>query len=147
MGMKRAAVWILLVCVLVICTGCGDIWMERRERVFEIVRENGDVLLADIAKADFTTSAAIDGIEDVYPEWTFGELDFVEYYCGGAGFGASTAYYGFYYSKEDDLDRIWCAGAPLVPSGDGFLYEQSDGDNRYYTERIVDHFYYYEASY
>ena len=145
--MKRAAVWILLACVLVSCTGCGDVWLKRRERVFGIVQENCDVLLADVAKADFTASAAIDGIEDVYPEWTFGELDFVEYSCGGAGLGSSTAYYGFYYSREDDLDRIWCAGTPLVPSGDGFLYEQPDGDNRYYTERIVDHFFYYEAAY
>lgn len=145
--MKKGIAILLLLCAVVMLTGCGR---NRKETAFRIVEDNLEVLKNDIKQGDFAMSASIEGIESVDAEKEVGlsvAIGFVEYSCGGAGFGPSTAYWGFYYSEDDDLSEIWCAGTPLVASGDGFLYEQSDGDNRYYTEHIVDHFYYYEAAY
>ena len=48
------------------------------------------------------------------------------------------------------MTAVWCApgsAEDLVVSGDGFEWLQPDGDNRYYTEHICGHFYYYEASF
>lgn len=74
--------------------------------------------------------------------------DAVDFYCGGAGVAPSTIYCGFFYSPDDDMTDVWCAPSSeekLTPSGDGFEY--TEGDNRYYTEKICDNFYFYEASY
>ena len=74
----------------------------------------------------------------------------VDFYCGGAGFGSSTSYVGFYYTAENDMTALWCAPSSadsLTPSGNGFEWKEPNGDNRYYTEHICGGFYYYEASF
>ena len=71
--------------------------------------------------------------------------------CGvGAGVGSGTSYVGFYYSSNDDMTAVWCAPSSvnsLTASGNGFEWQEQNGDNRYYTEHICGHFYYYEASF
>ena len=74
----------------------------------------------------------------------------VSFYCGGTGFGSATSYYGFYYSFDGTPKDYWCGtsfGSPeqLKPDGDGFSIKYSNDDNCYYTEKIMDNFYYYEA--
>ena len=74
----------------------------------------------------------------------------VSFYCGGTGFGSATSYYGFYYSFDGSPKDYWCGtsfGSPgqLKPDGDGFSIKYSNDDNCYYTEKIRDNFYYYEA--
>ena len=74
----------------------------------------------------------------------------VSFYCGGTGFGSATSYYGFYYSFDGSPKDYWCGtsfGSPgqLKPDGDGFSIKNSNDDNCYYTEKIRDNFYYYEA--
>ena len=74
----------------------------------------------------------------------------VSFYCGGTGFGSATSYYGFYYSFDGSPKDYWCGtsfGSPeqLKPDGEGFSIKKSNDDNRYYTEKIMDNFYYYEA--
>ena len=74
----------------------------------------------------------------------------VDFSCGGAGNGSGTSYVGFYYSPNDDMTAVWCASYfadALMPSGNGFEWQEQSGDNRYYTEHIYGHFYYYEASF
>lgn len=118
-------------------------------QAMRICMENLDVLLADIAQNDFTRTEQISDFESVSVQYDedAGEPVFVDYACGGSGFGPNTAYWGFYYSTDDDMTRIWCAGEPLVPFQNGYVYRQTDGDDRYYTEQITDHFFYYEAQY
>ena len=74
----------------------------------------------------------------------------VSFFCGGRGFGSATSYYGFYYSFDGTPKDYWCGtsfGSPeqLKPDGDGFSIKYSNDDNCYYTEKIMDNFYYYEA--
>lgn len=74
----------------------------------------------------------------------------VSFFCGGRGFGSATSYYGFYYSSDGSPKDYWCGtsfGSPeqLKPDGDGFSIKYSNNDNCYYTEKIIDNFYYYEA--
>ena len=114
-----------------------------------VCMENLDVLLSDIARNDFTRTEQITDFESVSVQYDedSDEPAFVGYACGGSGFASSTAYWGFYYSADDDMTRIWCAGEPLVPFQNGYTYHQPDGDDCYYTEPITDHFFYYEAYY
>ncbi len=54
----------------------------------------------------------------------------------------NTSYWGFYY-VEDNLPRGYFRDDELVPEGDGFLRDEYPV--RYYTEKITDNWYYYEA--
>lgn len=124
----------------------------KKEAVFAYVKANEDALLDCIEKNEYLSirlsTNIIHGIDD--DEIGKG---FVDFDCGGVGFGPETAYCGFYYSRDDDLTNIWCSpgdSSLLKKSGDGYLWEQSwtdEGDNTYYTENICGHFYYYEASF
>ena len=72
--------------------------------------------------------------------------DFVQFSWSGSGFGASTRYYGFYYSIDE-------APHPFLGMEDyteltqmfGWRWEQRDGDNGCYIENIDGNWYYYEA--
>ncbi len=115
-----------------------------KEEIFELVNSKYDILADDIQKDDFTKSNKIKGITEI--ERIDGVIDFS---CGGKGNVASGAYYGFYYT-EDDLPKVSFLGyvsydeEDLKPEGNGYCYDAYD---YYYTEKITDNFYYYEAHY
>lgn len=100
--------------------------------------ENGEKIYKQSDNSTFQSIMDIKGLIDVNVE-----DEIIDFYCGGSGFGSSTSYYGFYYTENDNLSAIWCAGDTLAPSGKGWSWK--NGDNSYYTEKITDNFYYYEA--
>lgn len=158
--MKRIVCLLLVLCMMVSLAGCveeivgsavflflvatGD---DRagKEDIFTFVCENEADLLAAIDSGDFSDFENKGFIQDINPEEAA-----VEFSCGGFGVGSGTSYVGFYYSPNGDMNAVWCAppspGA-LKPSGKGFLWQEPNGDNRYYTEHICGNFYYYEASF
>ena len=74
----------------------------------------------------------------------------IDFYCGGTGLGSATSYVGFFYSPDNNMSAVWFAPVStgsLTPSGNGFMWKEPNGDNRYYVERICGNFFYYEASY
>ena len=115
-----------------------------KEEIIGIVLENEEQLRKDIKNNNFEASLNITGIRGINVEYD-GTVDFD---CGGFGFGPSTSYAGFYYNVDNDMSAIWCAmGTPKEAEGDSYLYESEGGTKRYYTEKIVDGFYYYEAAF
>ena len=57
--------------------------------------------------------------------------------------------YGIYYVSEDRPIYLGNVSYPLVENGSGFSYEQKASYGTkfvFYTEKIADHFYYYEIS-
>ena len=132
-------------------SSCGVLKLldDRAEKsdIVSYVKENEKLLIDCIGNKDFSAIKQNNFIQDINPT---PEKDFVEFSCGGAGFGSATQYCGFYYSADDDMTEIWCSptdDGPLCKSGDGYLWKEKDGDNTYYTEKICGHFYYYEASF
>ena len=74
----------------------------------------------------------------------------MDFDCGAGGFGSETAYRGFYYSEEEDLYAPWCAPPPeelLISRDGGFFWEEAQGDNTYYVEKICEGFFYYEGTF
>ena len=120
----------------------------RKEDIFAYVKENEDALLDAINKDDFLTIRTSTRIIQLIDDDEIGR-GFVDFDCGGSGFGSETSYCGFYYSDDDNMTEIWCApsGVSLGKSGSGYEWHEENGDNTYYTENICGHFYYYEASY
>lgn len=116
-----------------------------KEEIFEFVQTHESELLCAIESENLSSFEGQSIVQEINVE-----KELIDFYCGGAGFGSATSYVGFYYSPEDNMTAIWCApesSAPLLPCGNGFEWLQTDGDNRYYTENIRGHFYYYEASF
>lgn len=116
-----------------------------KKEIFKLVNDNYSVILEDIQEKDFSDTEKLQGVQEIYTD-----TEIIDVYCGGAGFGSSTSYYGFYYSPDGMPKNSWGGtsfGSPeqLKPDGDGFSIKYSNDDNCYYTEKIRDNFYYYEA--
>ena len=70
----------------------------------------------------------------------------IKFMCVAEGIVTSGVETGFYYSPGDAPAYVgWFPNIKLAEDGDGWSW--SDGtDNRYYTERICENFYYYTES-
>lgn len=144
--MKKQTSIILSVVVLVIASFLvKNIFFDKsiKEQIFEIVNDNAQTILADIEEQDFTDSMSVGKIEDV----SVLEQG-VDFYCGGKGIAPSSQDYGFYYTEDDLPKAIWCGvkycdDSLLIEDGEGYSTDYQY--NYYYTEKIRDNFYYYEA--
>jgi len=142
--MKKPIILLAVVLtVIILFQACDRIFFDHlsKKQIFALVSDNEELLLQCIAENDFEKAYAIKGISYISVEEKI-----IEFGCGGSGFGSGTSYYGFYYTTDDNMTAIWCAG-PVVPDGRGYSWTEENGDNRYYTEKICDCFYYYEASF
>ena len=122
----------------------GDDRAEKDE-VFAFVSENEEELLNAIEKGDFSAFENQGFIQEIDADEAV-----VDFSCGGFGVGSGTSYVGFYYTSGNNMVAVWCApsyASALAPSGNGFEWQEPNGDNRYYTEHICGNFYYYEASF
>ena len=154
--MKKFLFQVLAACMAVLLSGCIaggafafmvliDDDSAKKEEVFAFVCEQEAALLAAIEAGDFSAFEDQGFIKSISPR-----EDHVDFSCGGAGIGSGTSYVGFYYTPNHDKTAVWCApqaADALSPSGDGFFWQEPNGDNRYYTEHICGNFYYYEASF
>lgn len=116
-----------------------------KKDIFDLVNENYTIILDDITEQNFFDTSSIDGVKEIY--YNNGILDV---YCGGKGMGSATSYYGFYYSPDNLPKTSWCGSdfgdvSNLRAERNGFSIRYSNDDNGYYTEKIRDNFYYYEA--
>ena len=144
--MKKQARVILIIVLLVIAIFLiKNIFFNKstKEQIFEIVNDNVQTILSDIKEQAFSDSLTIKKIEDV----TILEQG-IDFYCGGKGIAPSSQEYGFYYTEDDLPKAIWCGvkycdDSLLVEDGKG--YSTNYQHNYYYTEKIRDNFYYYEA--
>ena len=156
---KKVFAFLLAASMLFTLTGCSDLVgglaflaavlmsddSADKDEVFAFVQENEAALLKAIEDKDFSDYENKGFIKKIDCD-----ILVVDFSCGGAGVGSGTSYVGFFYTADDDMAAVWCAPyseASLEPSGSGFAWQEENGDNRYYTEHICGHFYYYEASF
>ncbi len=141
---KVVAVLSILLLSISLFTACSlsDDLTDKAD-IIKLFNDNKDAIISAVDGGSFDEVEKIRGIESVYASDTY-----IDFSCGGTGFGPSTQYYGFFYSATDDL-TAWnggvCPADELYEFGDGYKYQQADGDNEYYVEEIGEHFFYYEA--
>lgn len=70
--------------------------------------------------------------------------DMVQFDTWAFGLAPSSRHYGFYYSLNDEPILYLGQEYELTPDGDGWSWQQPDSDNRGYTEKIINNWYYYE---
>lgn len=155
--MKKIICLILTVLVLFSLSGCSEriagafMWLlaandddrAAKEDIFAFVSDNEGALRKAVADNDYTVFAEHEIIKGVYANERA-----VDFYCGGYGMGAESAYVGFCYIPDNNITAVPgmpANGVLIKPSGAGFVYEESD--NRFYAEQICENFYYYENFY
>ena len=145
----------ILIAVLSL-TACGNrptsqervlaVFEEQKDTICEMIQTYG---LGDTAKWH-VLGEELEGVLRVHnmavPGYDDGVLQFL---CIAEGIAPASFEAGFYYSPDDEPILIGWGLSPepaeLVEDGDG--YSWTDGtDNRYYTERICENFYYYEEA-
>ena len=137
--------FILAVCALCAAVVLLSFLRTDRDCIVRFVESNQDLLSTCVESGDYSAVERHLLIREINVE-----ADHVDFRCGASGFGSQTSYRGFFYSEKGDMYAVWCAppeGSQLIRNGDGFFWEESEGDNRYYVEEICEGFYYYEASF
>jgi hypothetical protein len=85
---------------------------------------------------------------DTYNGWDvdcYKENGQVEFWVSGFGFGSSSLYKGIYYSALDIPLGFQGANVDFTTYKDGWIWEESDGDNWQYTERIFENWFWFEV--
>lgn len=156
---KKILSLLLVIIMLFSLSGCSDILggafflflvatgddRAEKDDILVFVRENEKELLTAIENGDFSAFENTGFIKDIDADDTS-----VDFSCGGYGVGSGTFDVGFFYTPNNDMTAVWCAPSSpnlLIPSGNGFEWQEPNGDNRYYAEHICGNFYYYEASF
>ena len=76
-----------------------------------------------------------------------GEHDMTEFILINRGLVSASSYYGCYYSWDDVPLAFQNGNEKLVQHGHAYWKWQGKGDNRGATQKILDHWYYFEASF
>lgn len=74
------------------------------------------------------------------------EHSMTEFLISASGFGSETTYYGCYYSYDDVPLAFQNLDTLLVQDGNSWTWA-GEGDNCGITTKIMDHWYYFEASF
>ncbi|MBE6551342.1 MAG: hypothetical protein E7665_04325 [Ruminococcaceae bacterium] len=104
------------------------------------VNEAGVSAYRSISSSAFNNLFTICGVDAIATSYSE-ELSVCEFNCGGSG----RYYFGVYYTNDGSPLFLGDYGAELKESENGFSYKTSD--ITYYTEKIEDNFYYFEAIY
>ena len=133
--MKKVISLLVLFAMVIVLSACSNNLTEKSD-IISLYQKNEKIFLLAAENGDYSAIERIKGVQKVLVWDTY-----IDIQCGGAGFGPSTHYYGIFYSADDNLWAIDLA----VEHGEGYLYQEESGDNRYYVEPLGNHFYYYEA--
>ena len=143
--MKRISLLCLLVIASITLSSCS-INLSKKQ-VYRIVQENQVFLKECIDEGDYDRLSEIRGIQNI----SVGKEDsFVKCNCGGSALVPSSSYsgfyYGFYYSPMDiPLVVDVTKNESLSSMNGGWGCKKSNGDTSYYTERIMESWYYFES--
>lgn len=123
---------------------CGLI-PNYREQVLSSFESQRELILEKIEAHLAGDEAAWDELEGVLEVSTYNG-GIIKFMCVAEGIVTSSVEAGFYFSPDDTPAYVgWFPNIGLAEDGDGWSW--SDGtDNRYFTERICEHFYYYTES-
>ncbi len=137
--MKKSLFVVLSLLLVFVLSSCSA---TNKESVIKIFEKNEEIITKAIETGDFSKAKKIRGIEDI----DIGD-GYIAFECGAKGFASNTSYYGFAYSPSGNFNSSIggnISKKECIPSGEGFLWKESDGDNEFYFEEIGDGFIYYE---
>lgn len=87
---------------------------------------------------------------DIYNNWDvsyYQNSGMVEFLVSNGGFGPSSKYYGFYYSPQNIPMAYQEQNVELLENETGWQWSDPSSDNQYYTEKIIDYWYWFEMDF
>ena len=141
---KRKWIWIGLIVIIVVSVlvmSNPQIRTNLFVRLYHEQIEEGLRLNAGVPADD----AVLFGYESV-DTWP-GEHTMVEFMISGFGLGSATSYYGCYYSPDDVPLAFQNMDVKLTQCGHDSWKWSAEGDNAGKTMKIMDNWYYFEASF
>ena len=135
---------ILYTAAALMLSACGII-PSYREQVLTAFETQKELIVEKTEKHLAGGEAAWDELEGVLEVSTYND-GVIKFMCVSEGIMTSSVEAGFYYSPDNTPAYVgWFPNIRLAEAGDGWSW--SDGtDNRYFTERICENFYYYTES-
>ena len=141
---KRKWIWIMLAVILIVgvlLINNPQIRTNLFVRIYHEKIEEGLRLNSGVPADD----AVLFGYK--YVNTWEGEHSMVEFLISSSGFGSETTYYGCYYSPDDVPLAFQNTVAELTQCGHDSWKWSAEGDNEGKTMKIMDHWYYFEASF
>lgn len=122
------------------------VFMNPERRIFFMVEKNQTEYEA-VAVQLLSTGEPMEvkGVGNI--KVLMGDHAMVDFYVTGFGLAPSSTYYGFFYSPDDVPLAIWNIDVELTEYAEDEWKWTEYGDNRGVTKKIVDGWYYYEASF
>ena len=135
---------ILCAAAALLLASCGLI-SSYREQVLAAFETQKELVFDKIGAHLAGGEAGWDELEGVLEVRSYND-GIIKFMCIAEGIVTSSVEAGFYYSPDDAPAYVgWFVNIKLAEDGNGWSW--SDGtDNRYFTERICEHFYYYTQS-
>ena len=142
--MKKIIAIVLFLLLLIGLYACGK--DDVKQDIFSIVEENEYLLIDAINTGEYETIYNIKGITDITVD-----DNYIVFYCSGKGIAPSSQEYGFYYSMKNQPIAIFdgkhiCEPEDMKEKDNGYEYIDTSY-NRFYTEKIIGSFYYYDNSF
>lgn len=140
---KRKWIWILLAVLIAgtLILNTPRVRAELFVRLYHQQIEEGLRINAGVPAND----AVLFGYQ--YVNTWEGEHEMVEFLLSGFGLGSATSYYGCYYSPDDVPLTFQNGNERLTQCGHDSWKWSGRGDNQGRTVKIMDNWYYFEASF
>lgn len=144
---KYKWIGIILICIIVI--SLFFIFKNSNEdKIVKLVNNNIDFLNKCVENEAYNKIYELKEINKITPYYLSDNELYIDFYCYGFGIVPSSIYYGFYYVSDDKPLGFQAVSVKLESDGEGgWKWRESNSDNRYYTKKIADHWYYYEAGF
>lgn len=140
-GLSLAFICIIAISLILIFS------TSHKDRITKLVNKNQAFLNECIENKDYDKIYDMKGIKSITPYSLSDDELYIDFYCYGFGIVSSSIYYGFYYSSNDEPVAYQATQMQLEPDGDGWKWQQLNGDNHYYTEKIANNWYYYKVGF
>ncbi len=147
---KLTSIGMVLLCCALLLSGC---FFDNDEKSYDSLKKSFEKDLeavdAAVQNGSYDDAAELKWIKKVDVNERY-----VDFYCGGSGFGSQTDYTGFFYTEDDDPLAMWrgvvnsvVSPNDFVKTEDGWEYIERDhhegGDNIYIVKQLAPCYYYY----
>lgn len=145
---KKKWLWILLCVVLLAGLAVFFFRPVTKIGITSYVKRNVESLedyVAEVTKTEYGTFGYGE-----YNEWIVSldtKTGMVQFDTVGFGIVPSSSHWGFYYSPEDKPLGFDGTDVEFKESGKGWLWQEENGDNRNYTEKITDNWYWFKMEF
>lgn len=145
---KAAVVAVVMMAMVLIVPAAGKLRrLQYKKTIHNLVIENLTSINGAVKDGEYDKILDLQGIEDIHFWKNDSEGIIVEYFCKGTGIAPAGTYSGFYYSSADEPVGYQGVSHNFTRTKNGWRWNQPDGDNYDYTEKITDYWYYYESGF